>query len=871
MGTIESCVVGRTPVENRGTAIAMDARFERHPPAHATPPATATVARRDDAGHPSWLVPVALGAASLGLGYAASLAPQPVPLALLAILATCGLFFLLAAASGRVHIAAAAPPAHERIADNWPDAVLLTTRLGQTVYANAAFETTVPGAPVRGLPALELWVTGQPVASEALFRLVRAGERGEALTEEIDIQDHARGRRSTWRIGVAPLVLGAEAAPLVLWRLSDITREQEGKRARERATAMRLEAYETAPAGLLVLDADHGIVHMNTALEHWLGVTAPVDETMPIALDAVFTPAGADILRRHFVRYPLSSFQCPLDVASRGGRRLAVRVLAGPPEAPDGTRPGSRVLAVVRAEWAEPTALVADPADRSFQRHYQAAPFGIATVTATGRIAGANGAFATIVLDGSGGVDDPALDVLARDASPEVRHTLARYLQDVVAGEVGLPPVDFTADAKGTLARRLYAVPLAAAPGAREAAVLYVVDTTEQRQLEAKFAQSQKMEAIGKLAGEMAHNFNNVLTAIIGSADLMLQTFRVSDPAHKDIQNIRQSAFRAAELVNQLMSFSRQQTLRLEYAHLGDWLSELRPTVRAALGEKIDLQMSVDQSLWYVRADRTQIQQVLMNFASNSRDAMPGGGCFQLRVRNVVERDLRDGAEIGVPTGEYVLIEAQDNGSGMSPEVREKVFEPFYTTKEVGKGTGLGLASVYGIVKQLSGYIVAHSEVGRGTVFRVYLPRAYPDAETEVPALAKPARQPPRPVDLTGSATVLVVEDEDMVRSVAVRQLARLGYRVLEAGNGREALEVIEAEHGIVDIVISDVVMPEMDGPTFLEVVRRTRPDLKIIFVSGHTNDAFRATVGQNETFAFLQKPFTLPQLAQKVKEELGR
>ena len=320
------------------------------------------------------------------------------------------------------------------------------------------------------------------------------------------------------------------------------------------------------------------------------------------------------------------------------------------------------------------------------------------------------------------------------------------------------------------------------------------------------------------------------------------------------------------------MSFSRQQTLRLEVAHLGEWLAELRPMIKTAIGEKIDLQISSDRDLWYTKADRSQIQQVLMNFASNSRDAMPGGGTFKLFARNVAEREVLR-LPHSMPVAEYVVIEAHDTGSGMPPEVMAKIFDPFYTTKDIGKGTGLGLASVYGIVKQLSGFVFPESTVGEGTIFRIYLPRAHP--ETDPAAVAtqtpKPTKKDVTPVDLTGTATVLIVEDEDMVRSVAVRQLVRLGYRVLEAGNGCEALTVIEEQGGKVDIVISDVVMPEMDGPSFMKAVRVTKPDLKIIFVSGHTNEAFRATIGQDETFAFLQKPFSLPQLALKVKEELAR
>lgn len=858
---------------------------ERFPPRDLTAPDRAfpdhTVpgAGFRPAPQPGWMVSLATASGALALGLGASFAPPPIPLALLALLASSGLFFLLAAATGRVRLVQRSEAATETIADAWPDGILITTRLGGAVYANAALGRLVSQSDPQGLAALELWLAGEPSASEALFRLVRAGERGEARTEEIDLPFTPRtsgsartsSPRRAYRISVAPLdIASAPYGSLVLWRLCDITREHDARRLAARATELRLEAYDAAPAGLLVIDADHSVVHMNATIEQWLGLTALSDRDEHASLEAVFSAHGAEILRRHFERHATAPFQCPLELAVRAGRRLPVRVVASPPQASTAHLQGCRVLTIVRAEWADPIAISGETADRTFSRHYQAAPFGIATITSSGMITSSNGAFASMALDGAGGIQESALDVLARDASPEARAEVARCLAEVLAGQAGLPPVDFAADKGGTRARRLYAVPLAPQSGSREAAILYVVDTTEQRELEAKFAQSQKMEAIGKLAGEMAHNFNNVLTAIIGSADLMLQTFRASDPAHRDIQNIRQSAFRAAELVNQLMSFSRQQTLRLELGHLGEWVAELKPTVKAALGEKIDLKIQADRDLWYVKADRTQIQQVLMNFASNSRDAMPAGGSFKLSVRNVTERDVLRLTQGNLPVAEYVLIEASDDGAGMPPDVKARIFDPFYTTKDVGKGTGLGLASVYGIVKQLSGFIYADSTVGAGTTFRLYLPRAHPELESERTE-PRAAKKDVKPVDLTGSATLLIVDDDDMVRSVAVRQLLRFGYRVLQAANGVEALDVIATENGNVDLVISDVVMPEMDGPAFLKAVRPQYPDLRIIFVSGHTNEAFRETIGGDEAFAFLQKPYSLPKLAERVKEELAK
>jgi two-component system, cell cycle sensor histidine kinase and response regulator CckA len=289
--------------------------------------------------------------------------------------------------------------------------------------------------------------------------------------------------------------------------------------------------------------------------------------------------------------------------------------------------------------------------------------------------------------------------------------------------------------------------------------------------------------------------------------------------------------------------------------------------LRGYVGEKNELKISAAPDLWYVMTDKHEFVQALFNLITNAKDAMPDGGTLTIRARNVPERETQKFEHREFIHGEYVLIEVGDTGHGMSREVMDKIFEPFFTTKAIGKGTGLGLASVYGMVKQSGGYIYPESEVGKGTTFRIYLPRHHADDEVVAP---KKEKKEQRAADLTGTGRVLLVEDEEVVRNFAARALKRQGYKVLEASTGVEALEVMEKHKGKIDIVVSDVVMPEMDGPTLLKELRKTNPDLKIIFVSGYPNDAFKAALG-DENFAFLPKPFSLPQLAAKVKEELGR
>jgi two-component system cell cycle sensor histidine kinase/response regulator CckA len=470
-------------------------------------------------------------------------------------------------------------------------------------------------------------------------------------------------------------------------------------------------------------------------------------------------------------------------------------------------------------------------------------------------------------------IEGQPVPVSIADLLPEKEEETARLLQRALAraisGRSGGSPIEVAFGRQQEFARRLYVAPLGAGARGRSGAVLYAIDATEQKALELKFAQSHKMEAVGKLAGGVAHDFNNVLTAIIGFSDLLLQTHRPTDAAYRDIMNIRSSANRAADLVQQLLAFSRRQTLQPKVLELGEVLTDLAPLLNRSLGETIELKILPGRDLWYVKADKGQFVQVIINLAVNAKDAMPDGGCLTIRTRNISERESVKLGALNLAAGEYVLIEVEDTGVGIPSDVMSKIFEPFFTTKDVGKGTGLGLSTVYGIVNQTGGYVSADSEVGRGTTFRVYLPRHIVENAEEIEPLGADKKEPTR--DLTGTGRVLLVEDEDSVRNFAARALSRQGYEVLEAGTGIEAIEVMEREKGKVDIVVSDVIMPEMDGPSLLKELRKDNPHLKFIFVSGYPDDAFKKSLDENEAYAFLPKPFTLPQLAAKVKEQLGR
>ncbi len=377
------------------------------------------------------------------------------------------------------------------------------------------------------------------------------------------------------------------------------------------------------------------------------------------------------------------------------------------------------------------------------------------------------------------------------------------------------------------------------------------------------------MELVGRLAGGVAHDFNNLLTAMIGNCDLLLLNHGPGDQAFADIMQIKQNANRAANLVRQLLAFSRQQTLQPKVLNVTDVLGELTNLLNRLLGERIDLEIVHGQNLGHVKVDQGQLEQVIINLVLNARDAMSEGGRLLIRTSNLANaRHLSTpGDQEPMPPGDYILIDVEDTGAGISAENLERIFEPFFTTKELGSGTGLGLSTVYGIVRQTGGFIFVGSTIGKGTKFSIYLPR-HQMAEATARAHAMMAAFDP--IELTGGGTVLLVEDEDAVRLFGARALRKKGYKVLEAKGGYVALDLINNAEEPIDLLITDVVMPELDGPSLVHRVLESRPDMKVIFISGYAEDSFRDRIGDVSDLHFLAKPFSLEQLAGKVKEVMA-
>jgi PAS domain S-box-containing protein len=387
-------------------------------------------------------------------------------------------------------------------------------------------------------------------------------------------------------------------------------------------------------------------------------------------------------------------------------------------------------------------------------------------------------------------------------------------------------------------------------------------DITEQRATEEQLRQVLKMEAVGQLAGGVAHDFNNLLMVIRGYAELILGRMDKDDPLHRHASNVMKATDRARELVRQLLAFSRKQVLVPRVLDLNQVISEMEPMLKTALGEDITLNILGGLGLGRVKVDPTQIEQVVLNLALNARDAMPEGGCLTLETANV---DLdEDYARHHIPTvpGPCVMLSVSDTGHGIDAETRARIFEPFFTTKEQGKGTGLGLATVYGIVKQSGGYIWVYSERGQGTIFKVYLPRVFEEVEVE-------AKEEEEEVLARATETVLVVEDAESVRELAREFLEQRGYRVLEAEDAGEALRVAEAEPGPIHAVVTDMVMPGMNGRELAERLRQARPGLRVLFMSGYSERGISAQGLLQSGAAYLEKPFSGDALGRKLRQVL--
>jgi signal transduction histidine kinase/CheY-like chemotaxis protein len=403
--------------------------------------------------------------------------------------------------------------------------------------------------------------------------------------------------------------------------------------------------------------------------------------------------------------------------------------------------------------------------------------------------------------------------------------------------------------------------PVKGSSGETEGVGTVVLETTERRQLEEQLLRAQKMEAVGRLAGGIAHDFNNILTAIKSYSELLIEDMGSGKGRVEDVREIREAADRAANLTRQLLAFSRQQMLTPRVLDLNSTVRDLKSMLDRLLGADIEIKTRLAADIGLITADPGQVEQVLVNLVVNASDAMPDGGRIDVETANIELNDEYARTHVATPPGPYVMLSVSDTGHGMTRDTQARVFEPFFTTKEKGKGTGLGLSTVYGIVKQSGGSIWVYSEPGRGTTFKIYLPRVNAEADAHAAPSVKNGKG--------GTETILLVEDEYAVRDVAGRILRRLGYTVVEASNGTEAMRQLTEDGFEFDLIVTDIVMPEMGGPELARRVREWSPDARILFTSGYTEDAVLRRNFLDPGAEFVEKPFTPARLAQRAREVL--
>jgi two-component system cell cycle sensor histidine kinase/response regulator CckA len=758
--------------------------------------------------------------------------------------------------------------------DSLPSPRLVVDRDGNSVAATSSWKQL-------------LGDTDAPIAALAALA-AKDGADGKARFDSLlSAVDNMEPAHADFRLGLPdmnyaevsamPLTKGSDST---MWRVEDVSERYELERVIRTEQEKLIEFVENAPIGFYSVDRDGRFRYVNSTFADWLGKTETELTNGNVRL--------RDLLPDRLVKTCEPHSPLP----GEGGDGIGETAFAGrdgelfdayvtQTVVVDESSGDLRTRTLVRhlsgeRHFAEAIRV----SQERFQRFFFDAPVGIVLLDADACITECNQAFATTTeLESEEAVGQSFSEVVLL----EDRDKFTRWVSSAYEAEELPTPIEVRLDGGKGVTVSLYA---GRAENALESGdngvagspsvglIVHVFDLSEQKRIEAQFFQSQKMELVGQLAGGIAHDFNNLLTAMIGFCDLLLLRHTPRDQSFADIQQIKQNANRAANLVRQLLAFSRQQTLQPKVLDMTDVLSETSYLLRRLIGADIELKFYHGRDLWLMKADQGQFEQVVINLAVNARDAMNGGGSLTIRTSNVYAGDPRLRDYEGIPDADYVLLEMQDSGTGIHDDVIGKIFEPFFTTKEVGAGTGLGLSTVYGIVKQTGGYVFADNVAEDGAKFSVYLPRFREEESAE--EVVAPVEEEEVRRDLTGVGTVMLVEDEDAVRLFGARALRNKGYSVVEAKDGEGALEVLNGvvdgmattvDGEKIDLLITDVVMPGVDGPTLVREVRQRYPELKVIFISGYTEDTFRDKLGAGEEVEFLSKPFTLQQLAGKVKE----
>ncbi|MEM6652521.1 MAG: response regulator [Pseudomonadota bacterium] len=815
---------------------------------------------------------MAVGAASATLAWPT--AGGPTGIILLISMAAGGMVFLLWILRGagrrmglfpeRGAMADAVQPATPRFSwiEALDEAVLISDQGGAPLAANSAYSDLTQMAllgqsDTLGPVSVDRIFSAAPGLAAPIFRLSKAAKAGETRREILPAM--------TLGTDALPVQYEASVAPLrgerAIWRLRRINGSEQVTGAAD----MRALYVEDAPMGFFSTGPDGTISYANSWLRELLGFP---EGAKNVRLDDIMRPEFVKMLRRD--RKSGVPGRADIMMRSRDGVEVPVQtittwngkgadatgrtlVLANAQNMLEGE---SRMLA---ASASRPPRPEGDPM-------FDDAPFGAARLEGQS-LEGAIITDSNRALMGlARGAASPGTRFIDLFVAEEGENKLRESLLDSIDKPVGLQLAD--EDQK-------HVNVFVTLDGRGQPAVAYVIDMSEQKALELRLAQGEKMQAIGKLAGGVAHDFNNVLTGIMLNNDELLSKHPVGDPSFDHLKKIHEFSVRAKDLVKMLLAYARQQTFRREIVEPGDFISEFAILLGQLLDERIDFNVVHGRDLPMIKADRNQLETAIINLATNARDALlmdgGNGGKLTIKTSRATEKDAHNNGFRYVEDGEYLLIEVIDTGHGIAPDILANIFNPFFTTKPKGLGTGLGLSTVYGIIKQSEGYICPISEVGEGTTFQIYLPALKAD---EIPAAelleAEPVRAVAAPVDISGRGRILLVEDEDGVRSIAASQLKSRGYDVEEACDGEEALEILKENAGGFDLIVSDVVMPGMDGPTLIKEAKSLLGTAKVLFMSGYAERDVADKLDGDQEVAFMAKPFTVKQLAERVKAELA-
>jgi two-component system cell cycle sensor histidine kinase/response regulator CckA len=733
-------------------------------------------------------------------------------------------------------------------------AFFVFSKNGKCVFVNRVAQNLFPGLKIRSIEDFIFCFGKYPKVVAAIHNLQMAAENMKQSHVDVPMQLNSDAP-TLWRIAVSPV---PNHSGFSGWTIIDLTPSINRIESLETNSHFLLDIINNSTVGYFCLNQENEIIFCNRTFSHWLG--GKIENVLHNTFSQyIIKEQSEDLPSGNNGEKLTNSLPAKIVLKSEAnnGLEVVVRHILQDSE-------GNQIYSVTRD--LQPGGDIIQALGKTklyFEHIFEDAPVGIAITDGAEIIGASNRTFRTIV--GAECENNSSfLDYIPAEKRESVREKLYQLLTAVYPS-IAPFEIHFENQEKKTVMVYITKIDEAKRTNDNDGLVIYFVDITERKELQQQFVQSQKMQAVGQLAGGIAHDFNNLLTAMIGYCDLLLEKYLPSDQSFNDIMQIKQNANRASNLVRQLLAFSRQQTLQPRISSIADMIGELSALLKRLLGAKVELNVIHGKEVGFIKVDQIQFEQVIINLAVNARDAMKNEGVLTIQTSSYSSKEPKFLRGDTMPPGNYTLIEVIDTGCGIEEKYLNRIFDPFFSSKEKGHGTGLGLSTVYGIVNQTGGFISVESEQGSGTKFSLYFP-IVSDKERADEEIKEKFNEN-KIVDLTGTGTVLLVEDEDAVRMFGSRALRDKGYTVIESSNGESALEIIKKGANTIDLIITDVVMPKMDGPTLMKYVKDYNPNMKVIFISGYTEDSFRDSLVNDNRVHFLSKPFNLKELACKVKE----